>query len=213
MRLALASALSLVLMGSSCRGTAGSVSRASTPKGEVLYARLCALCHGDLGQGYVVEGAPALGNQSFLAVVSDEFLFAAIARGRPGTRMSPWSVRQEGPLEDQEIHALVEFIRSWQTVPPIDVHEGTPITGSPDRGSQIFRSRCAECHGESGEGGSAPSLNRSEFLDAASDGFIRYVIVHGRPGTPMTSYGDELPSEHVDDLVAFIRSFEKRGTP
>ncbi len=180
--------LPLALSGPVCRAMAQNASQASVADGGALYAELCALCHGDQGEGYVVEGAPALGNQDFLAVASDDFLFAAIARGRPGTKMSPWSARLEGPLEDQQIQALVDFIRSWQAAPSVEVDD-VPVIGSPRGGSQVFRIRCAVCHGENGQGDNAPSLNNTEFLEAASDGFIRYAITYGRRGTAMALYG------------------------
>jgi cbb3-type cytochrome c oxidase subunit III len=183
-------------------------SQASIVDGGALYAKLCAICHGGQGEGYVVEGAPALGNQDFLAVASDEFIFAAIARGRPGTKMSPWSAQLEGPLDDQQIQALVNFIRSRQTVPSVNVDD-VPILGSPRTGMQVFQARCTVCHGEDGEGNSAPSLNNSEFLAAASDGFIRYAVAYGRRGTPMASYATELTWREIDDLVALIRTWEK----
>lgn len=198
----------LTLLGTAVEPKAQDVARTSSADGGALYAELCALCHGVEGEGYAVEGAPALGNQDFLAVASDEFLFEAIARGRPGTRMSPWSVRHEGPLDDEQIKALVSFARSWQTVPSVAVDKIT-IAGSSLLGMQIFRTHCAECHGEHGEGNSAPSLNTSAFLEAASDGYIRYAVARGRRGTPMAAYGSKLTSQEIDGLVALIRSWEK----
>ncbi len=176
--------------------------------GAALYARLCALCHGERGEGYVIRGAPALGNQDFLASVGDEFLREAIAWGRPGTRMSGWSTQIEGPLTHGQIDALVAFIRSWQTVPAVEVQEATSI-GSPQGGEPIYRARCAVCHGGAGEGNTAPSLNNQKFLRSASDGFIRYTVARGRRGTPMASYDSELTSRQIDDLVAFIRNWEQ----
>ena len=63
-----------------------------TFNGAVLYEQMCALCHGDQGQGYTAPSSTALNNPDFLAVASDEYLFQNIARGRPGTRMSAWSM-------------------------------------------------------------------------------------------------------------------------
>jgi cytochrome c oxidase cbb3-type subunit 3 len=200
--------LPLVLSGPAVRAIDQNASQTSIADGGALYAKLCALCHGDRGEGYVVDRAPALGNQDFLAAARDDFLYAAIARGRPGTTMSPWSARLEGPLEDRQIQALVEFIRSWQTVPSV-VLDAVEITGSRREGAQLFQALCAVCHGEDGEGNSAPSLNNSKFLQAASDGFVRYSITYGRRGTAMASYGTELTSREIDDLVASIRSWEK----
>ena len=171
-----------------------------------MYAKLCALCHGDRGEGHVVEPATALGNQDFLASASDEFLFQAIARGRPETKMSAWSADLGGPLEDGQIQELVDFIRGWQTAPALEV-ENVRVDGSPVRGREIFEARCAVCHGADGEGGSAPSLSNPEFLEAASNGFIRSAIARGRRGTRMDAYESQLTAQQIDDLTALIRSW------
>ncbi len=65
--------LPLALSGPVCRAMAQNASQASVADGGALYAELCALCHGDQGEGFVVERAPALGNQDFLAVASEVY--------------------------------------------------------------------------------------------------------------------------------------------
>jgi rhodanese-related sulfurtransferase len=47
-------------------------------------------------------------------------------------------------------------------------------------------------------------------LDLATDAFIRYAIVNGRPGTPMEAFAGKLPDQDIDDVVAFVRAL---GTP
>ncbi len=205
---ALVTLLPLARCGPASAAIDQDVSRTPVLNGGALYAKLCALCHGERGEGYVVRGAPALGNQDFLASVGDEFLREAIAWGRPGTRMSGWSTQIEGPLTHGQIDALVAFIRNWQTVPAVEVQEATSI-GSPEGGEPIYRARCAVCHGVDGGGNTALSLNNRKFLQLASDGFIRYAVARGRRGTPMAPYDSELTSRQIDDLVAFIRSWEQ----
>ena len=211
MRIVFASAFLLILFGAPCRALTQAVPSARLKSGEDLYAELCALCHGNEGEGYLVEGAPALRNQDFLAAVTDEFLFAAIASGRRGTKMSAWSVRAEGPLEDVQIHALVNFLRNWQSVPSVELNDRSTIIGSISEGARTYRVNCSECHGENGRALGAPDLNNAEFLKTASDGFIRYAIVHGRRDTPMKAFANELTLTQIDDLVAFIRSWENEA--
>jgi len=184
-----------------------------TPDGAALYAKMCALCHGAQGEGYAAPGSTALNNPDFLAAVSDEYLFENIARGRPGTRMSAWSKAYDGPLSDAEVQALVAFIRRWQTEPSVDVSD-VQVMGDARRGAELYAQQCAICHGEGGQGldaspaapHGAPSLNNPVFLEAASDGFIRYAIAKGRRGTAMPAFEGTLTEQQIDDLVAFIRS-------
>ncbi len=175
--------------------------------GAALYGELCALCHGEQGEGGAVQGAPALANQDFLAAASNGFLFTTIADGRPGTRMSPWGEAHGSPLSDDDVRSVIQFIQQWRTVPRVDVDSIT-VTGSAARGSDIYETTCASCHGADGTGGSAPNLGNPGFLRAASDGFIRHTIEHGRSGTAMAAYGSVLSSQQIDDVTAFIRSWE-----
>lgn len=184
--------------------------------GERLYARMCALCHGKNGEGYAAPGSVALANPDFLAVADDLYLFENTARGRPGTRMSAWAESHGGPLSDEQVRDIVSYVRHWQTGPSMGVSD-VSIDGDPDRGAGVYAQNCAVCHGEAGGGldespaapNGAPSLNNPVFLTTASDGFIRRSIAVGRAGTPMPAYAGALTEQEIDDLVAFIRSWQE----
>lgn len=174
-------------------------------RGRAIYLRYCALCHGQSAEGYAADHANALGNPSFLSIASDEFLRESIAHGRPGTPMSAWGREAHGPLDDDMIGALVVYLRSLATLPPVDVSQ-VRIVGSVERGRALYTQSCVTCHGETGEGSdTAPGLSHPELQRVASDGFLRYTIEHGRPGTPMPAFG-ELSSQAIDDLVAYVRT-------
>ena len=177
------------------------------PDGATLYGTYCAICHADTGQGYAADNANAVANESFLAVATDEFLAAAIRRGRPGTAMSAWGFEHGGPLEDSAVDTLVAYIRAWQTEASADVHDEV-VEGVADRGALQRELRCAECHGAQGEGGTFQSVANPEFLATASDGFLRYAIEHGRPGTPMVPYGGVLTAQAIGDIVVLLRSWQ-----
>jgi mono/diheme cytochrome c family protein/rhodanese-related sulfurtransferase len=176
--------------------------------GARVYGKHCALCHGGNGEGYVADNANALGNQDFLVSISDDFLWRSIANGRPDTPMAAHAKRYGGPLDDADIDALVALIRSWQHEAAADIAPET-IIGDPAAGRSAFTKSCAECHGDQGQGVTAISLNNPEFLASASDGQIRWAILHGRRGTPMAAFEDQLPEETINDLVALIRSWQR----
>ena len=180
---------------------------AEIARGRGVYLRYCALCHGENAQGYAADHANALGNPAFLSIATDEFLRESIAHGRPGTPMSAWAQAQHGPLDDEALGALVVYLRSLATEPPIDV-SNVRVVGSVERGRALYADNCVRCHGERGEGSdTATSISHPQFHRVASDGFLRHAIEHGRPGTPMPAFGS-MSSQSIDDLVAFVRTLE-----
>jgi mono/diheme cytochrome c family protein len=83
--------------------------------GRQLWGLNCATCHGMMGQGV---DAPALNSQQFLQSVKDEQIHGIIAGGIPGTAMPAWWNEYGGPLTDQQIEAIVTYIRSWAKSAP-----------------------------------------------------------------------------------------------
>ena len=189
----------------------------AAPDGTALYASHCAACHGDKGGGGV--GVP-LSLPSFLDSVDDRFLAISIRYGRPGRVMPAFSA-----LSDAQTNAIVAFIRSWSKQ-PAPVYASTPVSGDAQHGKALFATRCAGCHGASGEGGRgtgitlsrhrdqpiiAPALNNSGFLRAATDAMIKHTLQFGRKGSPMRSFLEQGLSERdIDDLVSYVRSFESK---
>ena len=183
--------------------------------GEHLYLQNCVACHGYNGDGGM--GIP-LSLPDFLATASNDYLVKTIRNGRPGRVMPAFN-----NLSDNEVDALVGYIRSWSdSIPP--KYSNIPVNGDAAHGKQLFLEHCAECHGESGKGGHgtgvtmsrprslpilAPALNNSGFLASASDEMIKQTLIKGRKGTPMGSYLKEgLSEQDIEDIVTFVRSFE-----
>jgi cytochrome c oxidase cbb3-type subunit 3 len=93
------------------------------------------------------------------------------------------------------------------------LHGGPTVRAEVRRGHQLYDRYCALCHGRDLKGYAADhanALGNRDFLAAASDGFLRDAITHGRPGTPMSAWstteGGPLDAKQIDDLVAFLRS-------
>jgi cytochrome c oxidase cbb3-type subunit 3 len=185
------------------------------PSGQQLYETHCAVCHGLNGNGGV--GVP-LALPDFQYGITDEFLNKTIHLGRPGRVMPSFD-----HLEENEIAALVKYIRHWAPGKPI-IHAEKKITGNVERGKQLYQQRCASCHGANGEGGMGtgvtfsrprdlpiipPALNNSGFLAAASDQEIKAALMNGREGTPMVSFlKNGMSEQQIDDVVSYVRSFE-----
>lgn len=180
-------------------------------RGEALYQRYCALCHGADAKGYAADNAPSLASPEFLRTASDEFLTRAIADGRPDTPMSAWGKRHGGPLEDDDIDAIIGFLRSLSDAPPVAVDDER-VAGLPRRGRGVYALHCVSCHGSEGEGIDILSLANPTFRATASPGFLRYAVTHGRSGTPMPAFGARLRPQQIDDVVAFILTLGDEGS-
>lgn len=204
------------VLAAACGAPATLSRRPSSPEeiqqGRALYDRYCALCHGAGAVGYAADEASQLRNPTFLRTATDDFLRIAIERGRPGTPMSAFGAAHGGPLASADSERIIAYLRSLDSGSLLDVHERR-IEGDPERGAVVFRERCATCHGASGEGKTALSLNNPTFLATASNGFIRYAIEQGRPGTPMPAFGSVLSSNEIDDVTLAIRRWERAPAP
>jgi cytochrome c oxidase cbb3-type subunit III len=179
-------------------------------RGAQSYQRMCAVCHGAHGEGYAADQAPMLANQGLLASASDEFLRNAIENGRSSTTMSAWGRLHGGPLTRGDVVAVVDYLRSWQNGRRADLDE-RPLTGDAKRGADVFARECASCHGPNGTGGPYVSVGGREFLASASNGFIRYAIRGGRPGTLMPAFERKLGDAGVEDVVALLRTWQTQA--
>jgi mono/diheme cytochrome c family protein len=84
--------------------------RGDAARGRALFARSCAGCHGDAGEG---RTGPGLGLPGFQQAATDEFIAATIVRGRAGTPMPAFGRDSASypRLTSQEVLDLVAYVR------------------------------------------------------------------------------------------------------
>ena len=80
-------------------------------------------------------------------------------------------------------------------------------------GKQLFSANCAQCHGNAGTGGgSAPTLNSSQFLKSTSNQQIIALVSGGVSGTAMPAwginYGGTFTDEQILQVATYLRSLE-----
>lgn len=140
----------------------------SVASGEALYQANCANCHGaNAGGGaaaspYDPSGVwPAPNLTNIVARYSENpnvadirgYIRDVLVRGRPGTPMPAWGQAYQGPLTDQEIEDLVD----WVLVQQAD-EEPQEVSSSEMSGADLFAMNCANCHGPDGLGQVGPTL-------------------------------------------------------
>ena len=194
------------------KGAASAVSdRLATERaeGRALYTRYCKLCHGPEAEGYAADNAPSLVSESFLSSASDEFIASGIRLGRSNTAMAAYGKARGGPLDEQQIAAIVAFLRAKGPARKVIPEE--PLSGDATRGALSFEKNCQSCHGSPAVRGTAPQLHNPEFLNASTPGFWRYAILNGRPPTPMPAFAGKLPNSEIEDIVSWMGKLAGRG--
>ena len=85
-------------------------------------------------------------------------------------------------------------------------------------GQQLYLRNCASCHGRTGQGGpgndlipAAPPLTGDKWDHGSTDQAIFDNIKNGiAPDFNMVPFKDKLKDDEIRNLVAFIRSLEKK---
>ncbi|MCC7168702.1 MAG: c-type cytochrome, partial [Rhodospirillales bacterium] len=95
-----------------------------------------------------------------------------------------------------------------------DTNEDASLPGDPVAGEALYATHCALCHGAEGRGyvaDNAPAIANADYLRFASDAFLFAATYDGRPGTPMSAWGDAhggpFDEDEAWDVVALIRSW------
>jgi len=82
-----------------------------------------------------------------------------------------------------------------------------------DSGADVFKSKCASCHGASGAGDTAMGKSMklrdlgSAEVQSQSDADLTNVIAKGKK--PMPGYEGKLTNDQIQDLVKYIRTLKK----
>ena len=195
---------------SAARGTSREV-------GQEIFSSNCAPCHGDFGEGGPNPTRPddiiaPISSAEFLKTRDDFTLKSIISQGQPNFGMSPFGTAFGGPLEDEEIDAVVAYIRSWEQNPPVEVPPEVRTSSASLTGAEVFADVCAQCHGPDGGGGIGPSLRDPRFQNENTDQEIFDTINLGHSAAGMIGWGEILTQEQIQELVKFIRQMKPPET-
>ncbi len=114
----------------------------------------CKACHGPDGGGTPEGAVPRIAGQHYKVLVRQIIDF------RHGTR---WNFRMEGVATSHNVLPELQDIADVATYVSTLTSDGTRGVGDGqyvERGKAVYRSQCADCHGDSGEGNGAKAVPR-----------------------------------------------------
>ncbi|HEX5041152.1 MAG TPA: c-type cytochrome [Candidatus Limnocylindria bacterium] len=180
--------------------------------GEVIFsndptqpaAAACARCHGPEGEGGPIPNdpdgrqAPSLHTASLANKlrVNPNYVRLAVSyggvvvSGNVNSPMPAWSAEVGGPLNEQQIDAVVALVEGWAK----EAGENAPeeVENTVEAGQEVYSSAgCAGCHGADLEGGVGPNLQT-----------IGSELVTDLPAPP--SGLDQMESDYDEDPANFL---------
>jgi mono/diheme cytochrome c family protein len=222
----------------------------SVEDGAALFENSCVGCHGLQGKG-IAGVAPALNDYNFFVNRLDEvgfsgslrsFIAGTLAAGRPAMSadwpapMPTWGQAYGGPLRDDQIQDLTNYILNWEQAAvaagPAATPEPVEVSGDPvERGMVLFVSKgCGGCHtieeldGAAGQVG--PALTNvatnaatrvegetaEEYIHTSIVNPTAYVVQECPTGpcAPVMpqNYGEQLATQELDDIVTYLLTLE-----
>ena len=122
----------------------------SIEKGAELFANNCVSCHGPEGHG---AAGPALNSHYFFAQrikdvgftgTQEDYIRLTIAAGRPskanaqwGVVMPTWSSRYGGPLRDDQVQQLTNYVLNWESTAMTQTADEDPWIQFKDAPSKL----------------------------------------------------------------------------
>jgi putative heme-binding domain-containing protein len=114
--------------------------------GRALFETRCAECHGADAKGISGPDLTVI----FAAGRSDGRVFQTVRAGIPG------SIMPSSAAPDDELWAIVSYLKSLGTVSPVEY-----ATGNANQGREVYIANCARCHRAGRDGGRlGPDLSR-----------------------------------------------------
>ncbi|HLF69582.1 MAG TPA: c-type cytochrome [Actinomycetota bacterium] len=137
------------------------------------------------------------------------FILETIERGRPGTAMPTWGNENGGPLTEQQIDDIINYLYAIQHAPEVKAQA---------TGADIFSQNCSPCHGIGGTGGAGPAMvngavaaqfptieDHIAFVKAGSKQGVKYGT-NGKGTGGMPAWGKLLTDAQIQLVVEYERS-------
>jgi mono/diheme cytochrome c family protein len=146
----------------------------------------------------------------------DQFIDAVTSGVRPDgsvlTPHMPYAYYKSWSMDD--LRAVFTYLKTVparrRTVPANEFDSHLKTAQGSERGKLLFGSRCQACHGENGGGAQPTNVKLAEVAASLNDNELKEFIGSGQMNLKMPAFGKTLNGDELTDLVAFIRTWEKK---
>lgn len=174
-------------------------------RGQQIFARHCATCHGATGQGDGVGGATLRPRPAKLS--DHDYSTARLAdvlwNGVAGAAMPAW--RDQRPEDLATVAQAVRALSAPQQEPVLPPEQ-------EEVGTRVYAANCAQCHGPlgDGDGTAAAELAISPVSFRRQRPSVSHaveVISRGIEGTPMAPWTPRLSEPEIRAVAEYVRRF------
>ena len=186
---------------------------AELKKGQRIFVRDCARCHGQRGDG-VSSIADTLHPLPFDLTgfeLADSFILRVVREGVSGSDMPGWSLGT-----DEDVRAVTAYTARLSRPDALPVQERYASPAAlQEGGKRVYAMHCISCHGAQGSG-DGPDAGRylpgpASFADMRpSFAAARRVIEDGVHGTAMASW-PLLNAPEIQAVTFYVRSLYTRS--
>jgi mono/diheme cytochrome c family protein len=193
----------------------GAALRVIYDNSETIYARSCAFCHGENGDGKGVEAKGlAIPPEDISAIRTTRgYLYDILKDGVHGTAMPYFTF-----FDRDKLDSLMDYMdKRWHVLDPPEAVLAGVSKQAMAQAQGVYTKTCAGCHGMDGKGAKSskgleprpPDLTIYSLSPKRTFG----IISNGYPGTMMPAFGD-IPEEVRWGLVKIVnekRRLETKG--
>ncbi len=117
-------------------------------------------------------------------------------------------------LAEDDLRAVYLYLQSLaplrRDVPPPGLSTELMQARGASKGALLFQARCRPCHGEGGSGAVPTNVKLVEVASSLEDQDLHDFIASGQLNLKMPAFGKTLTRDELNDIVAYIRTWEKR---
>lgn len=181
-------------------------------RGDQLFARHCATCHGDRARGIDQEGSS--GGPPLLGVGAASVDFMLRTGRMPMENQNDELTRGPARFDATDRAALVAYVTSLAPdeqgpeIPDVSGYESADLA----RGLELFTNNCAACHGPTAAGIAVGQNDVSSNLDVATPIEIAEAIRSG-PGVMPVFSDDVMDEQDLDAVTAWVMHLRDRESP